>query len=509
MKLLTAQQIKDWDSFTILHEPISSIDLMERAAMKCAVEIENMLHPYTKYSSVLVFCGPGNNGGDGLVIARALYEKGIRVDVLLFSSGMQTTGDFEVNRKRLPDAISVVEVLSEKDIPNITIQQVVVDALFGNGLSRAPEGLQATAIDRINASEAFVVAIDIPSGLPAQVNDIEEIQNRSIIKADITLTFQLPKKSFLHAECSECTGIIKVLDIGLHPAFLNQVASDDFYITSESIQSIIRPRPSFSHKGTFGHVLMAAGSYGKLGAAMLASRAALRTGCGLLSVFIPKVGYTVMQTALPEAMVLTDDEVFELRNFPSAQNFSAVGIGPGIGTNEYTVKGMLTFLKNVHQPIVMDADALNGIATEINNRTDFSFPRHCIITPHPKEFDRLAGPSHTSFERIQKQRVFAQHYGIVVLLKGAHTSIATPDGRTYYNSSGNPLLATAGSGDVLTGMIASLLAQQYSVEDAAVLGVYLHGLCADLWKQQGNETMIASDIVDKIPQALYNLKCNL
>jgi NAD(P)H-hydrate epimerase len=509
MKLLTAQQIKDWDAYTILHEPVSSVDLMERAALKCVKEIEMMLGNNNKYSSVLVCCGPGNNGGDGLVIARVLHEKGVRVEVVLFSSGIRTTADFETNRKRLPDGISVVEVLSEKDIPTLSRHQLVVDALFGNGLNRPPEGLPATAIDKINESGAFVVAIDIPSGLPAEVNDVEEIQNRSIIKADLTLTFQVPKKAFMHAECSEFTGIVQVLDIGLHPDFLSQMASHDFYITAESVQSIIRPRSPFSHKGTFGHALMVAGSYGKIGAAILASRAALRTGCGLLSAFIPKVGYTIIQTALPEAMVLTDEEVFELRNFPSPQLFSAVGIGPGIGTNEYTVKGMLGFLRQLHQPVVIDADALNGIASVLNSVADFTFPSQCIITPHPKEFDRLAGQSHTSFERLQKQRIFAQRYGIVVVLKGAHTSVATPDGKTYFNSSGNPLLATAGSGDVLTGIITSLLAQHYSLEEAAIVGVYLHGLCADVRKEQGNETMLASDIIDKIPQVLYKLKCNL
>lgn len=509
MKLLTAQQIKDWDAYTILHEPVSSVDLMERAALKCVEQIEIVLCSSSKYSSVLVCCGPGNNGGDGLVIARVLYERGVRVEVVLFSANLRTTADFDTNRKRLPHGISVVEVRSEKDIPTISRQQLVVDALFGNGLNRAPEGLPTTAIDTINESGAFVVAIDIPSGLPAEVNDIEEIQNRSIIKADLTLTFQVPKKSFMHAECAEFTGNVQVLDIGLHKDFLSQIASHDLYITSESVQSVIRPRLTFSHKGTFGHVLMVAGSYGKLGAAILASRAALRTGCGLLSAFIPKVGYTIMQTALPEAMVLTDDEVFELRNFPSSQLFSAVGIGPGIGTNEYTVKGMLGFLKQLYQPVVIDADALNGIASILNSTADFTFPSQCIITPHPKEFDRLVGQSHTSFERLQKQRVFAQRYGIVVVLKGAHTSIATPDGKTYFNSSGNPLLATAGSGDVLTGIITSLLAQQYSLEDAAIMGVYLHGLCADIWREQGNETMIASDIIEMIPQALYKLKCNL
>lgn len=502
MKLLTAQQIKDWDAYTIMHEPVSSTDLMERAASKCAVEIESILSSHHTISSVVVCCGPGNNGGDGLVIARLLFKQGIKVTVLLLTKGAKTTADFETNRKQLPEGILVTEVVSEKDIPVFTKAQLVIDAIFGSGLSRAPEGLTATLIDLVNESEAYVAAIDIPSGLPAEVNDMEEISNRSIMEADCTLSFVVPRKSFMHVECFDYTGDVKLLDIGLHQGFLPSVNAHDFYITESFIKTILKPRSKFSHKGAFGHTLIAAGSYGKIGAAILSSKAALRTGCGLLTTFIPKVGYTIIQTALPEAMVLTDDEVFELRNFPQTEIYSAIGVGPGIGTTEHTQIGLLRFLKQLHQPVVLDADALNIIASVLQKQPDFIFPERCVITPHPKEFDRLAGHCTNSFERLRKQRAFAQRHNIVVVLKGAHTSIATPDGKTYFNSSGNPALATAGSGDVLTGIITSLLAQQYSTEEAALTGVYLHGICADIWIAKGNETMLASDIVDMIPQAL-------
>lgn len=509
MKLLTAQQIKDWDAYTILLESISSVELMERAATKCVVEIATILRRQTFINQVVICCGPGNNGGDGMAIARLLFKQEWSVTVLLFTQGAATTSDFDINCKRLPEGIAVIEITSEDDIPLFSHQQLVVDALFGSGLNRAPDGLYATVIELINESEAYVVAIDIPSGLPAEVNDVEEIQNRLIIKANNTFTFQVPKKSFMHAECAAYTGSVTVLDIGLHPDFLPTQPAQDFYISNEMVTSFFRPRSTFSHKGTFGHVLMVAGSYGKMGAAILSSKAALRMGCGLLTAYVPKVGYTIMQTALPEAMVLTDDEVFELRNFPQTQVFSAVGVGPGIGMNEYTANGLLSFLKQLNQPVVLDADALNCIALEINKNPTFSFPRKCILTPHPKEFDRLAGHCNTSFERLQKQRVFAQRHQLVVVLKGTHTSIVMPDGKTYFNSSGNPALATAGSGDVLTGIITSLLAQQYSCEEAAIIGVYLHGLCADVWKKQGNETMIASDIVEMLPSALFELISNL
>ncbi|MES2779806.1 MAG: NAD(P)H-hydrate dehydratase [Bacteroidota bacterium] len=502
MKLLTAQQIKDWDAYTIMHEPVTSLDLMERAASRCANEIELFLQLHQTLSSVVVCCGPGNNGGDGLVIARLLFQKGIQVSVILLNKGAKTTADFDANRERLPEGLSAIEVVSQQEIPVFTKEHLVVDALFGSGLNRVTEGVTATLIDLINESEAYVVAVDIPSGLPAEVNDVEEISNRSIIEADCTLTFQVPRKSFMHAECYDFTGDVKVLDIELHNGFLSTFHVHDFYITEQVVRSILKPRSVFSHKGTFGHVLIAAGSYGKIGAAILASKAALRTGCGLVSAFIPKVGYTIMQTALPEVMVFTDDEIVELRNFPQTDLFSSVGVGPGIGTNEYTQKGLMAFLKQIHQPVVLDADALNILATVLPKQKDFIFPKQCIITPHPKEFDRLAGHCNNSFERLHKQRAFAQRHQITVVLKGAHTSIATPDGRTYFNSSGNPALATAGSGDVLTGIITSLLAQQYSPEEAAVTGVYLHGLCANMWVEEGNHTMIASDIIEMIPQAL-------
>ncbi|MES2559752.1 MAG: NAD(P)H-hydrate dehydratase [Bacteroidota bacterium] len=504
MKLLTSQQIKDWDAYTMMHEPISSLDLMERAALRCAEEIERILKTRQMLSSVMVCCGPGNNGGDGMAIARLLVQQGIKVAICMLTAGAKTTADFKTNRQRIPEGVTVKEILSKEDIPVITKNLLVVDALFGSGLNRPPEGLMVMLIDLINESEAYVVAIDIPSGLPAEVNDIEEILNHSIVKADCTLTFEVPKKSFMHAECHECTGDVNILDIGLHPQFLPSVPAHHFYITEPMVKKIVKTRSKFSHKGTFGHVLIAAGGYGKLGAAILTSKAALRTGCGLLSVFIPKVGYTVMQTALPEAMVFTDDEVFELRNFPQTSLYSAVGVGPGIGTGEYTQTGLIQFLNQLHQPVVIDADALNIIAA-ILQQADGTFPGQCIITPHPKEFDRLAGHSNNSFERLHKQRVFAQRYNVVVVLKGAHTSIAMPDGKTYFNSSGNAALATAGSGDVLTGIITSLLAQHYTAEEAAIMGVFVHGACADKWVSNGNQTMIASDIIDMIPQVLHKL----
>jgi hydroxyethylthiazole kinase-like uncharacterized protein yjeF len=507
MKLLTAKQIKNWDAYTIMHEPISSIDLMERAASLCTERIESLLHQKPGlFQSVYVFCGPGNNGGDGLVIARRLALADKQVKVFLLKTGSRTA-DFETNLKRLSKetSVSVSEIETEQQIPNIEPNAIVIDAIFGSGLNRAPENMTALVIDRINESDAYVVAIDISSGLPSEVYDIEDIRNRSIVEAELTLTFQLPKQSFLHAECFPFTGEVEVLDIGLLPEFSANAVSNKYYINAELIRSFYKPRSKFSHKGTFGHALMVAGSYGKLGAALLTSKAALRAGCGLLTSFIPKVGFTVLQTGLPEAMVQTDDELYEIRNFPDTTLYHAVGVGPGLGTNPYTEKAFAKWLPGLHLPVVLDADALNICAALMSNDPHFKFQLYTVITPHPKEFDRLAGHSNNSFERQQKQVAFAKQYKIVVVLKGAHTCIALPDGTLYFNSSGNPALATAGSGDVLTGIITSLLAQQYTTAQAAVMGVYLHGICADLWVQRGKQTMIAGDIVEMIPEALFQL----
>ncbi len=504
MKLLTAEQIRDWDAYTILHEPIFSVELMERAASACKDVILNFLVSHKELSSVTVLCGPGNNGGDGLVIARLLSYMNVKVRVVYISPDAPVSADHKVQQHKLPKTIETLNIHSENEFPVFGSSDFVVDAMFGSGLNRALTGLTALLIDKVNMSEATVVSIDVPSGLPTEVFDVEQLHKGSIMEADLTLTFQLPKLSFFHAECAQYIGRVEVMDIGLHTDFLESVDSTCFYITADLIRKIIKPRPQFGHKGVFGHVLMVAGSYGKLGAAVLASRAALRSGCGLLTAYIPKVGFTVLQSTLPEAMVLTDDELYEIRQLPDTSTYAAVGVGPGLGTHPYTAKAIEPWVRQLKQPCVLDADALN-ILSEVIHKSGFVFPPNCVITPHPKEFDRLAGVSHSSFERLQKQKSFAHKYQVVVVLKGAYSSITLPDGRVYVNSTGNPALATAGSGDVLTGIITGLLAQGYLPSEAAILGVYTHGLCADTWVHEGKQTMLASDIIERIPQVFAGL----
>ncbi|MGZ5303994.1 MAG: NAD(P)H-hydrate dehydratase, partial [Bacteroidia bacterium] len=445
MKLLTAQQIRDWDKFTIENEPILSIDLMERASLFFAEEFSKHF-PADSYMEVMVFCGPGNNGGDGFAVARLLYDQGYKVFAFLVCEDEnKISADCKTNLARLK-AIGKVEIeilKSKNDLPVIPKNAVVIDALFGTGLSRKPEAFFAEVIYAINNSGAKIVSIDVPSGL---FTDVQNAENDTIIEADHTFTFQVPKMSFFLCENEKYLGEWKVLDIGLLPEYLEKVETDQFYLEAFFIKTIYRKRKKCSHKGTYGHALIWAGSYGKIGAAVLASKAVLRSGAGLLTAYIPKCGYNIMQTALPEAMCLTDDYDCYNTSFPDLDKYAAVGIGPGIGTESDTKHAVNLILHAAEKPLVLDADALNCISQE---EWQHFIPQNSILTPHPKEFDRLAGESQNESERIEKAKNFAKEHNVILVLKGAYTSIHLPSGETYFNTTGNAGMATGGSGDVL------------------------------------------------------------
>lgn len=504
MKLLTAQQIKDWDAYTIKHKPIASIDLMEHAATLCFNQIVFLVDKKKITDNFKVFCGTGNNGGDGLVIAKLLAQNNFKVEVYVLDNPHKSE-DFIANFIALETCginITTIKQISILVEPNQPFS--AIDALFGTGLNKPLEGVVAEVAEFINNYATNTISVDIPSGLPAEVYTTEEFKNKVIVKADYTLTFQAPKQSFLFADTYQFVGNFIVLDIGLLPSFLDTLEVNKLYLTTNFVKSILKPKSKFSHKGTNGHALVAGGSFGKMGAVILSAKAVLRSGCGLVTVFIPKVGYTILQTALPEAMVITDDELYVLRNFPNANNYSAIGVGIGLGTDNFTKTGLLNWFKTIHKPIVIDADAINICAVLLQENNDFKFPNNVILTPHPKEFDRLVGFCNNALERYQKQIALSKKHHIIVVLKGAHTCITLPNGKSYFNSSGNYLLATAGSGDVLTGIITSFLAQGYSIENAAILGVFLHGYCANILLNQ-NATIIASDITDVISKALYDI----
>ena len=493
MKILSASQIRSADTFTIQHEPVASIDLMERAASACKQWLIENCGAQKRFH---IFCGPGNNGGDGLAIARLLRQAGRDVTAFVIHISENYSPDFLENRKRLeafsPDIIH--EIRSIADFPKLKKGDVVVDAIFGTGLSKPATGIASDVIKKINAAGAFVIAIDIPSGLFAD----SHTESSAVVQANHTLSFQLPKLAFMFPENEKFTGEWHLLDIRLNQEFITRAPSASSFITEEFIHSFLKPRKKFSHKGNYGHAFIAAGSKGKMGAAVLCAKACLRSGAGLLTMVVPEAGYRIMQTSCPEAMVETGN--------PDLKKYSAVGIGPGLGTDARAVRQLKKILTTAKVPLVLDADALNMISAGKKNLLKL-VPQDSIFTPHVKEFQRLAGKSANDFERHEKQILFSKKNKVIVVLKGAHTCITTPEGQSYFNSTGNPGMAKGGSGDVLTGILTSIMAQGYSSKEAAILGVYLHGLAGDVAASgKGKDGMIAGDIVDMIPEAWKKLR---
>lgn len=460
---------------------------------------------YYRHMRVVVFAGQGNNGADALAISRLLAEDGYRVETYLFNPTNHLSSECEENRLRLREIgnVKFTEVVHEFDTPKLSDRDVVVDGLFGSGLTRPLTGGFAAVVKHINESITNVVAIDIPSGLFGEDNSNNN--KNTIIKADLTLTFGFPKLAFLFHENAQYVGEWKVLDIGLHPDAIYNTTTSYSMITEEDISESLKKRERFSHKGTFGHALLVAGSKGKMGAAILAAKACLRSGAGLLTAHIPNRGECMMQTALPEAMVSLDTNPDHFSMIPEVSSFDAIGIGPGLGQHMESSTAFDRILQSFDKPMVIDADAINMLAS--NQDMLAKIPVGSIITPHPKEFDRIAGESKNSMDRLKKAHSFAKEHKITVVLKGAYTATCTPAGNIYFNSSGNPGMATAGSGDVLTGIILALLAQGYSPESAAGIAVYLHGIAGDRAAATlSEESMIASDITDLLGIAFKQIK---
>lgn len=504
MKILNEEQIRKVDAYTIEHEPVESTDLMERAAHECYIWIAEHLGYCL---SIKIFVGPGNNGGDGLALARLLSDDDNTIEVYMLTTPDKLSPDAATNYERIAKIKRIKTIILDEftALPEIYDMDIVVDAMFGYGLSRPLTGLAAKVVSHINQSDATRVSIDLPSGLNAEVNTYENPNN--IVHADYTLTFQLPRLAFFFPENALYIGEWHVLDISLMPEAINLQESKYFTIDNEYIAFKLHERGKFSHKGTFGHALLVAGSYGKMGAAVLASKACLRTGVGLLTTHMVAKGYEIMQTAVPEAMVSIDPSTDYISVLPDLSKFSAIGVGPGIGTNDFTGFVLHKLLKEASVPMVLDADALNLIAAHKDWLKDL--PENAIITPHPGEFDRLVGPSANGYERHLKQIVLSQDYKIIVILKGAYTSISAPDGRCWFNETGNPGMATAGSGDVLTGMLLSLLAQGYQPLQAALIAVYLHGLAGDIaCEKTGMEALLSSDIIKYIGKAFMKVREN-
>ncbi|MFZ1495657.1 MAG: NAD(P)H-hydrate dehydratase [Saprospiraceae bacterium] len=496
MKIFSAEQIKNLDNLTIEHEPITSIALMERAA-SAFVHIFEEKFPATAFQDISIFCGTGNNGGDGLAIARILAERHYSITVYFCHISENISLDCQINLNRLPERqiSGLYHLRDTDDIVQPEKTDLIIDALLGIGLHDEPNSLAKALFNYINTLGQKIVAVDLPSGLFCDRNTPHQT-----VHADYTITFHTPKLAFFFPENLNRVGDWETVPIGLHKTSEATISSIYNLISTDLVKRIHKIRQKFDHKGTFGHALIIAGSYGKVGAAILAARACLRSGAGLLTIHAPKCAYEILQISLPEAMVSLDFHEYYFTRVKDLSPYKAIGIGCGISTQMLTANALEYVLKNVSTPLVLDADALNLMAVE--QKLLKLLPKKSIITPHPKEFERLFGASINDFEMLILQIAKSKEYGIYIVLKRANTCITTPEGVCYFNDTGNPGMATAGSGDALTGIITGLLSQNYSPLEAAVLGVYVHGLAGDMAaKKLGHEALLAGDIIDNLGNA--------
>ncbi len=504
MKILTAAQIHELDKYTIEHEPIKSIDLMERASKAITHAI---MEEWSDRTPVIVFAGPGNNGGDALAVARMLAEAKYQVGVFLFNIHSKLSEDCAANKQRLIDSkrgIKFTEISLNFDPPELTADTLVVDGLFGSGLNKPLMGGFASLVKYINQSPAQVVSIDMPSGLMCEDNTYNIRTN--IIRADLTLTLQQKKLAMMLPDCQPYVGRLRVLDIRLSEKYIRQTEVSCRILEEEELRPHLRRRGDFVHKGSMGNALLIAGSYGMAGAAILAAKACMRAGAGKVTVHTPRRNYGIMQVAVPEAVMQMDREETIFSDSVESNDFDALGIGPGIGQSENTAIALIAQIRRTQCPIVVDADALNILAS--HQAWMQQLPKGIIMTPHPREFDRMAGSaSNSDYERLIRARQMAEHLQGYLILKGHYSALCMPDGHIIFNSTGNSGMATAGSGDVLTGIITGLLARGYNRGEACMLGMYLHGLAGDLAvKEVGKESLVAGDLIKYLPQAFKRLE---
>lgn len=503
MKILTGTQIKAIDAYTIEHEPISSIDLMERASLAF---VEKIVDYWDASTPVKVFAGPGNNGGDALAIARLLAERGYKVWACLFNTSGKLSPDCEVNKDRLAAMRNVDFHIIDSQFapPSLSEGDLVIDGLFGTGINKPLNGGFAMVVKYINASHATIVSIDIPSGLMCDDNT-NNVMNH-IVRADFTFTFQYPKLSFMFPENDMFLGKWEVLDIGLLDPDNDETLSSYQLVEHRDIRHMLKDRSKYAHKGNMGHAVLVAGKKNMAGAAILAARSCMRGGVGKLTVHTPEVNVPIMQVAVPEAVLDVENGNYFSQTF-DITDYDALAIGPGIGTESETAQAFIEQISLSKIPMVIDADALNILGSHrgwINQ-----LPRHAILTPHKKELFGLISTTRNSYEELERTRELAVRQQVYIVIKGANSAICLPDGSVYFNCTGNPGMATAGSGDVLTGLILALLAQDYRSDVAVRLGVYIHGLAGDLAaEEKGYEGLIASDIVDYLPKAFVKIRKN-
>lgn len=503
-KIIPTAEISTLDQQHIQVEGISQIELIEKVASKF-VEHFRKTFPY-KRDRILIFAGQGNNGADALCIAQLLLMGGYNVNTYLINPNNRLSSSCEHYKRMLQedDDNFFTELIENIELPILTPDDIVIDGLFGSGLNRPIEGYYESIIQYINRSDSFILSIDMPSGLMGEDNTNNRLSN--IVQANETFTFEMPKLSFLLPEYDYFVGKWSTVHIDIPEKALDKIDTPFYMIQEQDIVDSLVERNRFAHKGDFGHALLVAGSKGKMGAALLAASATLRSGAGLLTAHVPQRAEAFFQTALPEAMLSFDisDTCFTSMP-PNINSYSAIGIGPGLGLRMESGNILEQLLKTVKVPMVIDADAINLLSA--NNDLLALLPKKGILTPHPKEFDRLVGESANTYERLLKAMEFAERYQICVILKGAYTATCTPGGNVYFNPCGNPGMATAGSGDVLTGILLGLLAQGYDTNTACIVGVYLHATAGDIAAQiYSQESMIARDIIEMIGKAYKQIK---
>lgn len=499
MKIFDREQIYQIDKQTIQNQNITQDELMERVGTRLFAWLDEQL-PSTDQKIVL-FCGVGNNGGDGLVLARLLLLKGYEVTVHVVNFGEGRTEGFLKNLDRLKENKLWPNFISEdSDFPTLQENEIVIDAIFGIGLTRSLSPWVASLVKHINEQAAYVIAIDVPSGLFLDKfpNDKE-----AIIQANFTVSFQLYKLIFFLPQTAKYIGGLRLLNIGLDAEAIHKSMASKFLMSKNDVLPLYRNRAKFSHKGSYGHALVVGGSYGKIGCVSLSSKAALRTGVGKLTALVPSCGYQILQTSVPEAMLVTSN----LENELNAENIDFIpdvvcfGMGAGTGENAYIT--LLNLIEDTKNPMLIDADGINLLAKHPGLIE--KLPEKTILTPHPGELTRLLGTWTDDFDKLEKCKTFSKTHKVIIVLKGAHTIVVAED-NLYVNTTGNPGMATAGSGDVLSGVITALLAQQYDPLMASILGVYLHGKAGDLAAQQnGYEALIASDIIAYMGKAFISL----
>lgn len=502
MKIFTSTQIHELDTATIREESITSLELMERAACAVTAAIARRWQPTTH---IVVFAGPGNNGGDALAVARQLSGRGYSVEAFLFNTSGKLSADCESNRKQLidNDKIKFTEVKAQFEAPQLLPDSLIVDGLFGTGLNKPLTGGFAALVKFINTTAAPVVSIDLPSGLMCEDNTYNV--RAHIIRATLTLTFQQPKLSMLLSDNREHVGEVEILDIGLSKAHIRATDTDYEITEAADMAALLKERDPYGHKGTFGNALLVAGKHGMAGAATLAARSCLRSGVGKVTVHTPRLNNDIVQISVPEAVVSLDKSDTLFSSPVKTDAFNALAIGPGLGTERETAVAFIEQVRHARIPLLVDADGINILCD--HKGWIQQIPADTIFTPHPGEYSRFGNHATDPYSSLVDARDMAIKHSFFIVLKGRYTAVCTPEGKTFFNPTGNSGMATAGSGDVLTGIILSLLAQKYAPADACRLGVFLHGLAGDIAAAEiGEESLTAGDIIAALPKAIRQIK---